>query len=137
MPKGPVPARFHDILQSTTVAHLATIGADGRPQVNPVWFLWDGEHVLLSVKGIAVKYHNIVGLVPRDGFVARLSEEGDGVVGFTSAHLEEVDSELVVASDHLNVHRHPLAILEVRRILLEHAAELDAAQAMVAPPSFP
>ena len=59
MPKGTVPQRFHYILESTTLGHLATIDELGRPQVNPVWFLWDGEHVLLSVKAETVKYRNL------------------------------------------------------------------------------
>ena len=59
MPKGPIPVDYHDILESTTLAHLATIGQDGRPQVNPVWFLWDGRQVLLSVKADTVKYRNL------------------------------------------------------------------------------
>lgn len=59
MPKGPVPANYQDILESTTLGHLATLGSDGRPQVNPVWFLWVGEHVLLSVKATTVKYRNL------------------------------------------------------------------------------
>ena len=59
MPNGQVPASYEDILRSTTLGHLATIGPDGRPQVNPVWFLWDGEHVLLSVKAHTVKYRNL------------------------------------------------------------------------------
>ena len=71
-----------------------------------------------------MKYHNIVGVIPRQG-LAKLSEEGDGVVGFKSAHLDDVESELVVASAHIYVNRHPLAILEVRRILLEHLAVLS------------
>jgi pimeloyl-ACP methyl ester carboxylesterase len=50
-------------------------------------------------------------------------EEGDGVVPYTSAHLESANSELIVPADHSHVHQHPLAVLEVRRILLEHAKE--------------
>ncbi|MEN8184269.1 MAG: hypothetical protein ABFS46_17220 [Myxococcota bacterium] len=47
-------------------------------------------------------------------------EEGsDGVVEFTSAHLEGVESELIVRSIHSS-QGHPETILEVRRILLEH-----------------
>lgn len=38
MPVGPVPERYHDILRSTTMGHLATTDAHGRPQVNPVRF---------------------------------------------------------------------------------------------------
>ncbi len=59
MPNGPVPERFHGILESTVVGHLATVGSDGRPQVNPVWFLWDGVHLLLSVRADTVKYRNL------------------------------------------------------------------------------
>ena len=93
--------------------------------------------MLTAPKAPWVKYHNIVGLVPREGFVSRLSEEGDGIVGFKSAHLDDVESELVVAAPHLTVHHHPLAILEVRRILLEHLAEVDASRAAASgPPAF-
>ena len=36
MPQGAVPERYLDILESTAIGHLATIGTDGRPQVNPI-----------------------------------------------------------------------------------------------------
>ena len=49
-------------------------------------------------------------------------EQGnDGVVAYTSAHIKEAVSELVVRSDH-SVQGNPQAIEEIRRILLEHAA---------------
>ena len=82
------------------------------------------------------RYHNIVGAVPKRTFLGRVSEEGDGVVSLKSARLKNVDSEIVVAADHLEVHRHPLAILEVRRILLEHITAIAApARFASAPPS--
>ncbi len=59
MPKGQVPDRFRDILESTTLGHLATVDERGLPQVNPVWFLWDGEHILLSVRPETQKYKNM------------------------------------------------------------------------------
>lgn len=59
MPAGPVPDHLTDILRSTALGHLATVDEQGRPQVNPVWFLWDGEHVLLSVKPETRKYRNL------------------------------------------------------------------------------
>jgi PPOX class probable F420-dependent enzyme len=59
MPKGTVPEQYQDILESTALGHLATIGLDGRPQVNPVWFLSDGQYVYLSVKPETVKYRNL------------------------------------------------------------------------------
>jgi PPOX class probable F420-dependent enzyme len=59
MPKGAVPERYRDILDSKALGHLATIGPDGRPQVNPVWFLSDGRYVSLSVKPETAKYRNL------------------------------------------------------------------------------
>jgi pimeloyl-ACP methyl ester carboxylesterase len=45
----------------------------------------------------------------------------DGVVAFSSARLDGVESELVIPFAGHSVQGHPLAIEEVRRILLEHA----------------
>jgi PPOX class probable F420-dependent enzyme len=59
MPTGPVPERFRDILESTSLGHLATTDEQGQPQVNPVWFIWDGEHVLLSIRPVTRKYKNL------------------------------------------------------------------------------
>ena len=59
MPRGAVPEQYRDILDSTALGHLATIGLDGRPQVNPVWFLSDGRSVFLSVKPETAKYRNL------------------------------------------------------------------------------
>ena len=81
-----------------------------------------------------VKNHNIVGVRGLDENQEAMASGGDGIVSFASAHLENVESELVVDADHVNVHRHPLAVLEVRRILLEHLASLRTWQPPVTPP---
>ncbi|MFO7662980.1 MAG: alpha/beta hydrolase, partial [Chloroflexota bacterium] len=47
----------------------------------------------------------------------------DGVVKYTSAHVDSVESEFIVRSGH-SCQGHPLVIEEVRRILLEHLANL-------------
>jgi hypothetical protein len=73
------------------------------------------------------RYHNIVGVVPRRTILGRVSEDGDGVVSAKSAKLNDSASEISVPADHLEVHRHPLSILEVRRILLEHINSLSGA----------
>lgn len=59
MPKGPVPDSYTDLLENTILGHLATIDERGKPNVNPVWFLWDGAHVLLSVKADTRKYRSL------------------------------------------------------------------------------
>lgn len=49
-----IPESHQDLLLDETRAFvsLATIMADGSPQVTPVWFSWDGEYVLInSAKG--------------------------------------------------------------------------------------
>jgi hypothetical protein len=51
----------------------------------------------------------------------------DGVVKYTSAHVDYVESEFVVRSGH-SCQEHPLVIEEVRRILLAHLDGLDRLQ---------
>ena len=49
-----IPAKYHDLLEPETKAYLflATSMADGSPQVTPIWFDTDGEHILInSAKG--------------------------------------------------------------------------------------
>ena len=38
-----IPESHKDILESNGMANVATIGPKGEPQVNPVWFDWDGQ----------------------------------------------------------------------------------------------
>ena len=80
--------------------------------------------MLSAPRGSWVTYHNIVGRLPQREFLGHVAGDGDGVVPFASAHLDDVASEVIVPADHMQVQSHPLAILEVRRILLEQAAEL-------------
>ena len=51
-----VDAKTRRRLERELVAWLATVGADGRPSVVPVWFLWDGASFLIySVPGVKVR----------------------------------------------------------------------------------
>lgn len=54
-----IPDSHLDILSSTAFAHVATIGPDGAPQNNPVWFDWDGTHLLFSQTTGRQKYRNV------------------------------------------------------------------------------
>jgi len=73
-----------------------------------------------------VKYHNIIGIVPRNDWLSRLLIAGDGVVAKESARVGDAVSEITVPANHSMVHADPGAVLEVRRILHEHLAELRA-----------
>lgn len=73
-----------------------------------------------------IRNHSVIGVTSRNQMIVErlfgggYRQPSDGVVPYASAHLESADSELVVPADHYHVHQHPLAIQEVRRILLEH-----------------
>ena len=54
-----VPADLADLLASTALAQVATIGPDGAPQVNPVWFDWDGRHLRFSQTAARQKVRNL------------------------------------------------------------------------------
>jgi PPOX class probable F420-dependent enzyme len=54
-----IPEQYHDLLASTALAHIATIGPNGEPQVTPVWFGWDGEHVRFSQTSTRQKLRNL------------------------------------------------------------------------------
>jgi pimeloyl-ACP methyl ester carboxylesterase len=81
--------------------------------------------MLASRRPSWVKYHNVVGVLPKDSWLAKLSDIGDGVVSRDSAHVDGEASEIEVAADHSSIHSHPAAVLEVRRILLEHLDDMD------------
>jgi pimeloyl-ACP methyl ester carboxylesterase len=70
-------------------------------------------HGVTAHSVIAVKNHND----PKEKW-------NDGVVEYKSAHIDGVDSELVVRSGH-STQDHPQTIEEVRRILLQHLRESE------------
>ncbi len=77
-------------------------------------------------RSTTTQYHNVVGVVENKSWLGKFSAKGDGVVSYESATRPDFQSEVVVDADHVSVHAHPRAILEVRRILLSHLAEARA-----------
>lgn len=73
-----------------------------------------------------VYYHTIAGKISSAStnverwLVGDGGDPGDGVVPYKSAHIDNAETELVVPADHFHVHHHPLAIQEVRTILMRH-----------------
>lgn len=47
--------RLHD----EGIIWLTTVASDGTPQPNPVWFLWDGQSILIYTKPDSAKLINI------------------------------------------------------------------------------
>lgn len=54
-----IPQQYEDLLHSKALAHVATIGPDGEPQNNPVWFDWDGQYLYYSQTKTRQKYRNV------------------------------------------------------------------------------
>ena len=93
-----------------------------RTRVGSVYGMTPGSPLITGLSDIPVApgipAHSIVA-VRGDGPV----EDGsDGVVRYESAHIEGVESELIVRSGH-SVQANPHTVLELRRILLLHAEE--------------
>ena len=61
-----IPRSHQDLLTANGFLHMASLGPDGEPQVHPVWYDWDGTHLLVSSTGSRQKTKN----VERDGRVA-------------------------------------------------------------------
>ena len=54
-----IPDPFRDLLTKKAFASLATVMADGSPQVTPVWFDFDGTHVRVNSAKGRVKDRNM------------------------------------------------------------------------------
>lgn len=58
-PNGSViPASHRDLLEAPLIAHLATTRPHGGPQSTPVWFDWDGTHLLIATGPESQKFRN-------------------------------------------------------------------------------
>jgi hypothetical protein len=66
-----------------------------------------------------VPFHSIIG----DQGLGDGAQGSDGVVPYTSAHLEGAVSELIVPTDHAAT-AHPLTVLEFQRILHLHLQQV-------------
>jgi pimeloyl-ACP methyl ester carboxylesterase len=73
-----------------------------------------------------VRYHNIIGVLENSSLITGRAGQGDGVVDYDSAHMDDCESELIVNADHTSIHMNGKTIFEVRRILLEHLRDLES-----------
>ncbi|MEA2448022.1 MAG: uncharacterized protein QOK47_1659 [Actinomycetota bacterium] len=82
-----IPEKYADILDKKVFAQWATIGPTGEPQVNPVWFDFDGEHILISQTKTRQKFRN----VKRDPRVAISFLDPDNPYRYLEVRGEVVD----------------------------------------------
>jgi len=100
-----IPEKYQDILNKKAFAQLATIMPDGTPQVSPVWFEFDGQHIVINSAKGRVKDRNMrrdarVGLDIQDpdnpyrhvsirGRVVHITEEG------ADAHIDKLTKKYI------------------------------------------
>jgi PPOX class probable F420-dependent enzyme len=57
---APIPASHVDLLTTKNAfANIATLNADGSPQVTPTWVDYDGTHLLVNTAKARVKTKNL------------------------------------------------------------------------------
>lgn len=54
-----IPDTHLGILDKQAFASIATIGPNGEPQNNPIWFGWDGSNIRFSQTTTRQKYRNM------------------------------------------------------------------------------
>jgi hypothetical protein len=79
------------LLEGTRTAALATVRADGRPHVAPVWFTLDGDDVLFNTGESTVKGSNL----RRDGRVALMVDDEAPPFSFVS-----LEGEATLSDNH-------------------------------------
>lgn len=76
-------------LSDAQVIWLTTVGADGTPQPNPVWFLWENDSFLIYTQPISHKLRHIT-RSPKVSLNFDSVDEGGDIVVFTGeAKIEE------------------------------------------------
>lgn len=69
---GSLTPRVRKFLDGVHIGKLATIMADGSPQVTPIWYMREGDRLVVNTTTTRVKYRNM----KRDGRVCFLVDDG-------------------------------------------------------------
>lgn len=107
-----IPEEAMYLLEGRHFAHVATLNADGSPQVTPVWIDHDGDTVLFNTAKGRIKERNL----SRDGRVAlSITDEANpyrpfAIQGRVSEITEEGADEHIdaLAKRYLNEDTYPL-----------------------------
>src|SRR5262249_28174042 len=133
-----LPQTLAGSMADVFTGNAAAIRLDpSHPKIGAVYGMTPGSPLVKALAPIplapGVTAHSIIpvqGDLPPD-------DQSDGVVKYQSAHIDGVASELVVPHSGHSVQGNPIAIEEVRRILLEHADQVCAAEKVACGPAPP
>jgi PPOX class probable F420-dependent enzyme len=98
LPMTKIPEKYLDLFQKRAFAHLATLMADGSPQVTPVWIDFDGTYLLVNSAAGRVKDENM----RRDARVAIEIMDPDDPYRYFQVRGRVVEITNQGASDHID-----------------------------------
>jgi PPOX class probable F420-dependent enzyme len=93
-----IPEQYRDLFTKKAFAHLATVGADGAPQVTPVWVDFDGTHVRFNTAKGRVKVRNL----GRDPRVALSIQDPDNPYRYVQVRGRVVEATERGADAHID-----------------------------------
>jgi PPOX class probable F420-dependent enzyme len=100
------------IFEKKVLAHVATLGPDGAPQVTPVWVMLDGDDIIINTALGRAKARNLasdsrvaVSLTDPDNQYTAIVVRGS-VIGFTTEGADAVIDQL--AKKYLDVDSYPM-----------------------------
>jgi PPOX class probable F420-dependent enzyme len=91
-------ARVGKRLRDEQIVWLTTTGADGTPQPSPLWFLWNGETVVVFSEPKTPKVRNI-GRTPRVALNFNTDEYGGDVAVITGTAAIDLSSPTAAELD--------------------------------------
>jgi PPOX class probable F420-dependent enzyme len=107
-------------------AHLATVNADGAPQVTPVWIDYEDGHLLVDAVIGTLKERNIrrdprvaVSISQRGNSYTKVDIRGE-VVGFIEGDRAIAQMD-VLAQRYLGVEKNPWAVPGQQRVIMKIA----------------
>jgi PPOX class probable F420-dependent enzyme len=76
----PFGRRVAERLRTERVAWLTTVGRDGTPQPNPIWFLWDGGDEVIVYNAVSANRMRHIADRPRVSLHFNTGSGGDDIV---------------------------------------------------------
>ena len=88
---GVIPEDYKDLFEKKAFANLATVNADGTPQVTPVWVDYDGDYILVNSARGRRKDKNM----ERNGAVALSIQDPDNPYRYLEVrgHVDEITEQ--------------------------------------------
>ncbi len=119
-----LPARAVELVTTAKEKYAKVLRPEAREKIltsdgTSIAALSPYNPVIQAIANVAidegVPFHSIIG----DQGSGLKEESTDGVVPYKSSHLDGAQSEVIVPADH-SAHGHPLAVKEIKRILMLH-----------------